>query len=75
MYKLIRDIFSGKVSSVHRLFDNAFIPFDPANTDYAKFKLDITNGIELQDADGNVMSPQQVQDFLATLPAEGALNG
>ena len=26
------------------------------------------NGAELQDADGNVMTAEQVQDFLATLP-------
>ena len=29
---------------------------------------DLTNGAELQDADGNVMTAEQVQDFLATLP-------
>ena len=53
---------------VHRLQDNAFIPFDPANTDYQQFKLDITNGVELQDADGVVMTAEQVQEFLETLP-------
>lgn len=34
MYKLIKDLFSGEVKSVQRIADNAFIPFDPANTDY-----------------------------------------
>ena len=29
---------------------------------------DIRNGAELQDAEGNVMTAEQVQDFLATLP-------
>lgn len=28
---------------------------------------DLTNGAELLDADGNVMTAQQVQDFLANL--------
>jgi hypothetical protein len=31
MYKLT------KTEIVVRLFDNAFIPFDPANTDYAEY--------------------------------------
>lgn len=53
---------------VVRLSDGACIPFDPANTDYQQFKLDLTNGAELQDAEGNVMTSEQVQEFLATLP-------
>jgi hypothetical protein len=32
MYKLIKDI-----KSVQRLSDGAFIPFDPANTDYQAY--------------------------------------
>lgn len=43
------------------------IPKDPANTDYAQFKLDLSEGAELLDADGVAMTPKQVQDFLATL--------
>ena len=57
-----------KTDIVVRLSDTAFIPFDPANTDHQKFKLDITNGAELQDADGVVMSPEQVAEFMADLP-------
>ena len=38
MYKLTPiDRLSGKVETVMRLSDNAFIPFDPANTDYAEY--------------------------------------
>jgi len=38
MYKLIPiDRLSNKVESVMRLSDNAFIPFDPANTDYQQY--------------------------------------
>jgi hypothetical protein len=36
MYKLINTAFG--INVVQRLSDNAFIPFDPANTDYANFK-------------------------------------
>jgi hypothetical protein len=33
MYKLIKDI-----KSVQRLSDGAFIPFDPANTDFIEYQ-------------------------------------
>jgi hypothetical protein len=42
-------------NAVIRLSDNASIPFDPANTDYANFKKDLADGAELQDAEGNVI--------------------
>lgn len=69
MYKLVYDNIDNRLASVViRLSDDASIPFDPANTDYAKFKLDLSNGAELQDADGNVMTAEQVQAFLSSLP-------
>ncbi len=69
MYKLTKPMVEGmEVTTVQRLSDNAFIPFDPANTDYAEFKKAVTAGAELQDADGNVMSPEAAQAFIATLP-------
>ena len=38
MYKLTKPLFEGAVAStVKRLSDNAFIPFDPANTDYQAY--------------------------------------
>ena len=37
MYKLINDEFRGTVTTVKRLSDNSFIPFDPANTDYQEY--------------------------------------
>ena len=46
----------------------SFIPFAPDNTDYAEFKKAVTAGAELQDADGNVMSPEAAQEFIRTLP-------
>jgi hypothetical protein len=36
MYKLIKDV-DEKSNSVKRLSDNAFIPFDPDNTDYQAY--------------------------------------
>jgi len=36
MYKLIKSL-GGVVNVVQRLSDNAFIPFDPANSDYQAY--------------------------------------
>ena len=36
MYKLIKNL-TGDVNVVLRITDNAFIPFDPANTDYQQY--------------------------------------
>lgn len=55
--------------SVQRVSDKAFIPFDPANTDYAEFKAQVlADEAELQDADGNVMASEQAKEFVASLP-------
>ncbi len=37
MYKLMKSSIDREVSCVKRLADNAFIPFDPANTDYQQY--------------------------------------
>jgi hypothetical protein len=34
MYQLIKNFLTGETKIVKRLSDNAFIPFEPANTDY-----------------------------------------
>ena len=66
MYKLIKDSF-GNVNVVERLSDNAFIPFDPANTDYANFKKEIlADEAQLQDAEGVIMADAKA--YVATLP-------
>lgn len=55
--------------SVKRIADNAFIPFDPANTDYANFKRDILSGTAtLQDADGNTLSSASAITYVNQLP-------
>ena len=61
MYKLTTD---GHM--IQRLSDNAFIPFDPANTDYQTFKKEVLAGAELHDVDGNVMTDSA--EYIRTLP-------
>jgi hypothetical protein len=55
-------------NSVKRIEDGANIPFDPANSDYTQFKIDMTNGVQLSDANNNVMTANQITTFVATLP-------
>jgi hypothetical protein len=44
------------------------IPFDPANTDYQQFKIQVLAGAELQDAEGVVMTQEQANAFIKELP-------
>lgn len=37
MYKLIKNELTQNIVSILRISDNAFIPFDPANTDYQQY--------------------------------------
>jgi hypothetical protein len=37
MYKLLQDTISGPATCIKRIADNAYIPFDPANTDYQAY--------------------------------------
>jgi hypothetical protein len=67
MYKQTTNFVTKEtLNAVIRTSDNAFIPFDPANTCYQTFKKEVLAGAELQDADGNVMT--QADAFIATLP-------
>ena len=68
MYKLYKNKATQELLSINRLADNAFIPIDEANTDYAEFKKAVTAGAELQDAEGVTMSPDAAKQFVATLP-------
>ena len=71
MYKLLKGSIENKNYGVLRSNEDgtgsSFV-FDPANTDYAEFKKAVTEGAELQDADGNVMTSEAAQAFVATLP-------
>ena len=71
MYKLIIDNITNQVSTkiILRIADNAFIPFDPANTDYANFKKQIlADEAQLQDSEGNLMTAEQAKAYVASLP-------
>ena len=70
MYKLtvIKESNMSEITSLQRIEDTAFIPFAPDNTDYQTFKKEVLAGAELQDADGNVMTQEQADEFIATLP-------
>jgi hypothetical protein len=74
MYKLLKEIRSGKAEVFGAIRDNqngtmtSFV-FVPDNTDYDRFKTQILEATaELQDADGNLMTEQQARDFVNTLP-------
>ena len=54
--------------AIIRTTDGVCIPFAVDNTDYAQFKLDLSEGVTLLDAEGVEMTPEQVQAFLETLP-------
>ena len=68
MYKLNKDYATQQINSVIRLSDNAWVPIASANTDYAEFKKAVTEGAELQDADGVKMTAKAAKAFIATLP-------
>ena len=50
MYKEYKNL-DGVVNVVKRLADNAFIPFDPANSDYAAYLEWLAEGNEPEAAD------------------------
>ena len=68
MYQQIKSVTNSTITSVQRLSDNAFIPFDPANTDYQQFKIQVAAGTPLEDPDGKVMTQAEVDAFLETIP-------
>ena len=69
MYKLSNDPKTNELSkSVSNIVNNSCIPFNPANMDYVQFKEDLANGIQLSDANNNIMTADQVAAFLNTLP-------
>ena len=51
MYKLIKNPITQQVNMVQRLSDNAFIPFDPDNTDYIVYLKWLSEGNTPEPAD------------------------
>jgi len=69
MYKLLKGM-KNDVVGVSILIGNMLysIPFEPDNTDYANFKKEVLAGAELQDSEGQAMSQEEANQFIATLP-------
>jgi hypothetical protein len=42
--------------------------FDPANTDYQQFKIQVADGTPLEDPNGVIMTQAEVDAFLLTIP-------
>ena len=54
MYKQVKPPFEGaEAQCIKRLSDNAFIPFDPANTDYQAYLKFLAEGGQPLPADDN----------------------
>lgn len=67
-YKVIKTI-NNEINTVHRLIDNTFIPFDPTNTDYQRFKKEINEETaRLQNAEGELYTKEQAKVVVSSLP-------
>ena len=72
IYRLYQ--FSWETEPSHVIRDNGngtttSVPFVLANTDYQQFKAQIlADEAQLEDVDGNVMSPEAAKDYVRTLP-------
>ena len=67
IYNIIQERFNTVIWYEQNNVRVSFIA-DPANTDYAEFKKAVTEGAELQDADGVKMTAKAAKAFIATLP-------
>jgi hypothetical protein len=70
MYKLVKcSPTEIDRTCIFRIIDSMSIPFNLSNSDYVRFKKEINEGkAELQDAEGNTMTTEEVEEFVATLP-------
>ena len=59
MYKQCKDSFGNIANCIQRLSDGAFIPFDPANTDYQAFLKYQAEGGKVYGADEEVTAEEQ----------------
>ena len=59
MYKLLPDTIMGEAKCIKRIADNAFIPFDDANTDFIEYKKWLAEGNEPEPADATPVADTQ----------------
>ena len=59
MYQQLHDQFGEPAQCIKRLSDNAFIPFDDANTDFAEYKKWLAEGNEPLAADAPADQPTE----------------
>lgn len=68
MYQLLPDTLMGAATCIKRLADNAFIPFDPANTDAKEFALWLQAGNKPEPAEeGGAVADEWVAEVIAKL--------
>jgi hypothetical protein len=68
MYQLLPDTPLGTSQCIKRLADNAFIPFDPANTDAKEFALWLQAGNKPEPAEeGGTVTDEWVAETIAKL--------
>ena len=68
MYQLIPDTYAGPAKGIKRLADNAFIPFDPANTDAQQFAKWLQEGNRPEPAEeGGVVTDEWIEEIIAKL--------
>ena len=72
MYQLLPDTPMGAATCIKRLSDNAFIPFDPANTDAVEFAKWMQEGNRPEPAEeGGTVTDEWVAETIARLlPAD-----
>ena len=72
IYKLMTNPITNQVNTVMLALNDSVLIFGLDNLQssaYKNFKADIlADKAELQDADGNTMTPEQAKEFVATLP-------
>ena len=68
-YKIVKTALQTFI--IEAQFDKSstsWIPVSINNTDYANFKKEVLAGAELQDSESQVMSQEEANQFIATLP-------